>query len=83
MSKGRPILATRCDQDLVDELDAQVESLFMNARGRHSKEWHRAEFIRTAIREKLDKMKRSRGERMRKLKGKEDEAGECQSAPPV
>jgi len=69
MSKGRPILATRCDQSLVDELDAQVESLWIHERKKHAKEWHRAEFIRAAIREKLDKMKRSRGEKKKKAEG--------------
>lgn len=65
MSKGRPIIHTRLDPLTLIEMDEQIESLMNNEKKKHAKEWHRAEFVRAAIAEKLAKMKRSRGERKR------------------
>lgn len=64
MSKGNPIVATRISKELKAQLDERVEELFMNGRTK-SREWHKAEFIRIAIIEKLLKSRRSGGEKMK------------------
>lgn len=56
-TKGTPVYPVRLDDDLVDEMKLAVQrrNLF-SARA----PWTFSDFIRTAVREKLDKMERSR-----------------------
>lgn len=61
-SKGNPVLKLRVDRDLLREIQLAIALRNMWTLG---VEWDMSEFLRTAIREKLDKMARSRRKRRR------------------
>ena len=63
--KGTPVHTIRLPSELVEDVDAQIDSLLLWSKSRYGwgkpiKEWTRTSFIIAAIREKLAKMKRSR-----------------------
>lgn len=57
MARGSPTITFRLDDALMDDMDVAIDS--RNERTRETP-WTRTDFIRAAIREKLDKMRRSR-----------------------
>lgn len=63
MSKGRPILHCRVDPLLIEDMEMAIELRNLWSR---EKPWTTADFLAIAIREKIDKMIRSRRSRPRK-----------------
>ncbi len=72
MSAGNPIRPVRFTERLLDEIEQQIEQ-----RNRHSceAEWTFSDFVRTACREKLEKMARSRASSKKKGKVTSEESG--------
>lgn len=61
-TKGSPIIQVRIPAELLAEIDAQIASLRCWSPRRR---WHRSALVVAAIREKLQKMARSRRTRRR------------------
>jgi hypothetical protein len=62
MSKGTQVYSIRLPRDLVEDVECQ---LAMSAVWRRAAPWTLSDFVRISLREKLEKMRRSRSGRRR------------------